>query len=515
MEVEATSPSAQIKPVGLPARLLSDERLAREIESGRESAFTVLFHRHHQPLYRYCRSLVGNDQDAQDALQSALTKALLALRNGKRNAPLRPWLFRIAHNESVSVIRSRAATAELPPELEASQRLPEVIESNERFATLLRDLHELSENQRAALVLRELSGLSHEEIAEVLKISVGAAKQTILEARRSLQEFAEGRAAACSQIEELISADDRRSLRSRRVRAHLQGCPACAAFAEAVPQRRAEMLALWPALPAAGAAGLLARVTGASSGHAGGGAATLAASTTAKGVGTAVSIKAAAFGAAALATVAAGTFTVLHHAPVAPAARAPHAVSGTRVTEHGSQHRAASAAPPLSGVRAQAVRVRGVRHGAQNTTPGTVGAGLRVQPAHHEPGVSGSHGLHGQAGAHASGHGVPPASQSGAGAGTHGSQASSPAAHAPKPTLITRHGRKAVHRAKRTRLKRARPVTVRRHRRRRAPGSASSSGSSGAPAAGTSPGHGNAGGGQASGQNLVNSQNSADTTTTS
>jgi RNA polymerase sigma factor (sigma-70 family) len=214
VDIPVTGQHAQ-RPHMLPGRLAGDERLAREAGAGSERAFTTLFQRYHQQLYRYCRGLTGNDQDAQDALQLTFTKALVAMREDRRNAPLRPWLYRIAHNESISVIRSRnTLLLELPEELEGAQGVIDSIEDRERMATLLADLRELPERQRGALVMRELSGLSHEEIAEVLQVSVGAAKQSILEARRSIMEFAEGRAMLCDEIQRIVSDDDRRSLRS-------------------------------------------------------------------------------------------------------------------------------------------------------------------------------------------------------------------------------------------------------------------------------------------------------------
>ena len=82
-----------------PFGLLGDERLARLAAAGHARAFAVVYERHHQGLYRYCRSILRNDADAQDALQSTFTAAFAALGRGQRDAPIRPWLFRIAHNE--------------------------------------------------------------------------------------------------------------------------------------------------------------------------------------------------------------------------------------------------------------------------------------------------------------------------------------------------------------------------------------------------------------------------------
>src|SRR4051794_25366682 len=95
----AASPSAPARP--LPLRLLGDERLARLAAGGSERAFAVLYERHHQSLYRYARTIVRHDEDARDVLQTTMARALTALRRrGVPDAPMRPWLFRIAHHEA-------------------------------------------------------------------------------------------------------------------------------------------------------------------------------------------------------------------------------------------------------------------------------------------------------------------------------------------------------------------------------------------------------------------------------
>src|ERR1700752_4825980 len=122
--VASTLP-APAKPLSL-ARL-SDEFLARQAGRRSERAFAALYERYHQQLYRYCRSIVRNDGDAQDVLQSTFTAALSALQRTRRNAPLRPWLYRIAHNEAMTVLRrrSRENAQELP------ERGPQAIASAE------------------------------------------------------------------------------------------------------------------------------------------------------------------------------------------------------------------------------------------------------------------------------------------------------------------------------------------------------------------------------------------------
>jgi len=258
---ELALPTQSPSELALAGRLSSDERLARLVSRGSERAFAVLYRRHHQALYRYCLSIVRDEDDAQDALQSAMTRALVALRAQERDLAVRPWLFRIAHNEAVSVLRRRRPTMPLAEDLEpADGGVERTLEGRERLTTLLADLQALPVRQRSALVMRELSGLSIEEIAGALCTSPGAAKQVLFEARRALHELAEGRAMECEQARRSISDGDRRVLRGRRLRGHLRACAGCRDFQVAISVRGADLRALTPPLPGVLAAGMLGRL---------------------------------------------------------------------------------------------------------------------------------------------------------------------------------------------------------------------------------------------------------------
>jgi len=106
-------------------------------------------------------------------------------------------------------------------------------EAGERAALtqLVADLEQLTDRQRGALVMRELSGLTHAEIDAALALDPGAAKQTIFEARRSLGEFAKGRAMSCDDVCRAISDGGGRSLRGRGF------APICAIAAVVPPSR--------------------------------------------------------------------------------------------------------------------------------------------------------------------------------------------------------------------------------------------------------------------------------------
>jgi RNA polymerase sigma factor (sigma-70 family) len=365
---------------------IGDEPLARLVPAGNERAFAALYERYHQPLYRYCRSIVRDDADAQDALQSTFARALVALRRGQRNAPVRPWLFRIAHNEAISVLRRRGGDGELSEAVTQSvASAADQAGERERFALLLADLRELPERLRGALLMRELSGLSHEEIAIALDTSPGAAKQAIFDARRELLAFAEGRAMGCDEIRRTISDGDGRVLRGRRVRAHLRDCQTCAAFSAAIPARRSELHALVPALPPVASAAMLARLIGSGSGHtAGGGAAAAAAGAAGKAVGASVAAKVL-VGAAVVAVVGATGATIVlthtHHHTLQPAA-ARHAAPSAGGIGSGSTRTAAGLPASGAGGRgAEALRLGATSGRATNGSAHRAGGALTVSGA--------------------------------------------------------------------------------------------------------------------------------------
>jgi RNA polymerase sigma factor (sigma-70 family) len=392
----STHAVAQPSPrkVALPLRLLSDERLARQVGAGQEEAFVLLYQRHHQALYRYCRSLVGTDADAQDALQSAMTGALVALRGSRRDAPVRPWLFRIAHNESISLLRRRRPEQQLPTELPIPERsADEVAEERARLARLMADLRELPERQRGVLVMRELSGLSHEEVAQAFGMSVGAAKQTVFEARRSLMEFSEGRTMPCEDVQRLISDGDRRALRGRRVRAHLRECSGCSAFAAAIPARQADLHAVAPVLPVAAAAGLFGQITGLTSSSSAGGSASIAAGATGKAIAVGATGKLVGTGTVIVVTAALGAGTALRVLTLSggpSASGAAHARPALTLTGPGAAGRHAHSLPEP--------RVPG----APTHKGGRQAAHSRSVAA--QPGVSASHGQRSRSRSHARSH---------------------------------------------------------------------------------------------------------------
>ncbi len=306
-----------------------------------------MYERHHQELYRYCRSILRDDHDAQDALQSAMTRAFAALRDERRDFELRPWLFRIVHNEAVSALRRRRSDEPLDELRVAGATVEERAAAGAELATLRGDLAALPERQRAALVLRELNGLSHREIAQALELTPELVKQQIFQARTALMQAREGREMACGEVRRLLSDGDGRTLRGTGVRAHLRSCPSCRRFQEDLARRPGELALLAPPLPAAAAGALLERL--------------LPAGVSAAGTAAAVAPKIAA-SLAVVAAVAGGGQLARHHVrPVPPAVR-----PATRPAPVAA--RTASPVATAALTSAAAPRSRPARRSARTTT---------------------------------------------------------------------------------------------------------------------------------------------------
>jgi len=276
MEALTASTAAPLSPSPVALRLLSDERLARWAANGSQAAFAVIFERHHQALNRYCHSIIGNSHDAADALQNTMLKALRALPGETRTIALKPWLYRIAHNEATSLMRARRHHSDLEAATELGGPAAHTIaESRERLRDLTADLGELTEQQRGTLLMRELAGLGFDDISAALQITATAAKQSVYEARCALQSLEKGRAMDCDVVRRTLSDGDRRTLRNMKLRGHLRACAGCRDFEAALRHRPAHLAALTPPIPlAVGAAilqALLGTGGGSAAGHGGGG----------------------------------------------------------------------------------------------------------------------------------------------------------------------------------------------------------------------------------------------------
>jgi RNA polymerase sigma factor (sigma-70 family) len=170
-------------------RTQSDRRLVALAADGHDRAFEAIVERYRRPLQRYLRRLLS-EALAEDVLQASFVRAWQSLRAGTEVRELRPWLYRIAHNQALNTLRAAGAAlpavaAELPAiSLEAE------VERREELRAALHGIQALPDRQRAALVAIAVADRPHADVARELGMSDGALRQLLLRARTTLRAAA-------------------------------------------------------------------------------------------------------------------------------------------------------------------------------------------------------------------------------------------------------------------------------------------------------------------------------------
>ncbi len=364
--------------------LADDDRLVQQIRAGNEAAFEVVFERYGTGILGFCRHMLGSQEEAEDALQQTFASAYRdVLRDDERELRLKPWLYTIARNRCLSVLRARREQVQLDREVPTAG-LAEQVEQRAELRDLLGDIGELPAEQRAALLLAEVADLSHAEIGQVLDCEAARVKALVFRARSSLIERREARATPCEDIREQLAVLSGGSLRRSELRHHLHACPGCRAYRDQVKRQRQLLAAALPVVPPAW---LKAHVLGA----AGGGGASAASAGGASVLATGAGAGAGAAGGSALVakvtvltvlTAAGGVATqaaLERHQPNRGASPSSAGSSGT--AGHGSATHSAAPGSPTAGRR----NADSPSAGRAGSGSHSSGSGSTSTPAHGAP----------------------------------------------------------------------------------------------------------------------------------
>ena len=234
-------------------RAVSDDRLVRAFRRGDERAFETIYDRHHRALLGFCQHMLGSREEAEDALQHVFVAAHRHLREDSARVQLKPWLYTVARNRCLSMLRARRDEVALEHVREPSAAgvTAADVECREDLHEILGDVARLPDDQRAALVLAELGDLSHDEIATTLGVRKDKVKALIFQAREALAGRRQARAADCRDIQEQLATLRGSALRRTSIRQHVALCPACAAFEREVTHQREALALLLPVIPGA------------------------------------------------------------------------------------------------------------------------------------------------------------------------------------------------------------------------------------------------------------------------
>jgi RNA polymerase sigma-70 factor, ECF subfamily len=164
--------------------------LVEAARMGDRQAFGALVARCYAPLVALLYRVYGDAQLAEDAAQEACIRAWQRLDSYKKEHPFKNWLYRIAANAALDMLRREAATVQLDERnLLSHERGPEAAyESKERGEAVRQAVLDLPPASRLVLVLREYGGLSYQEISGVLDIPVGTVMSRLNYARTQLRQ---------------------------------------------------------------------------------------------------------------------------------------------------------------------------------------------------------------------------------------------------------------------------------------------------------------------------------------
>jgi RNA polymerase sigma factor (sigma-70 family) len=327
------------------------------VRQGDAAAFEVLYDRYHLRILSFCRHMLGSQPDGEDATQHAFVALHRHITADDRAVDVKPWLFQVARNRCLSIIRARREHADIDdPMLQpATEGLADNVQRRSDLRELLGDLHQLPEDQRAALLLSSLGDLSGDEIAAVIGCRPQKVKALVFQARTSLMNERDARNTDCEAVREQLATLRGGALLRGPLRRHVRNCEGCRAFRDATRKQRDALALLLPVIPTAGLKA--ATMTAALGGSAAAG--TAATATTGGGVlagltatGKAGAAKVLVAAAVAGSTVGAGVAEVKHltndaKQPAAPTTRHQAQPKVHRTSTAGStgvRHNSASAA---------------------------------------------------------------------------------------------------------------------------------------------------------------------------
>ena len=175
-----------------------DEELAERFQHGDARAFEELVERYHRPLYHFAYRLLGRAEDADDATQDTFIQVYGALPSVRLDIPLRPWLYRIARNRCLDMLKRRRpvpfstlATEDDEPamaDVPATDPLPDELAERADLQRLLGEaIAALAPAYREVVALRYASDLAFGEIAAVLGMPENSVKTRFQRAKAMLR----------------------------------------------------------------------------------------------------------------------------------------------------------------------------------------------------------------------------------------------------------------------------------------------------------------------------------------
>lgn len=182
---------------------MQDADFIKRLKQGDAEAFRRLVEQHQVPMVRLCKGFVHDEEDARDVVQETFIEVYESIASFREDAKLSTWLYRIAVNKSLNLIRKNRFKGWLvrldlftPAEQEdgntsvdpAWQVAGETPAEDNRIRTIRKAVDSLPESQRIAFVLHKYLDLSYKEISSVMEVTLPSVESLLHRAKQNLQK---------------------------------------------------------------------------------------------------------------------------------------------------------------------------------------------------------------------------------------------------------------------------------------------------------------------------------------
>ncbi|MDD2621154.1 MAG: sigma-70 family RNA polymerase sigma factor [Syntrophomonadaceae bacterium] len=185
--------------------MINEELLVKKSLQGDLEAFEELVLKYQNKVYSLAYRYMGNEEDAYDSAQEAFLKAFRSLRSFKGNSSFGTWIFRVTSNVCLDELRRKKRKPlslsldeplatwtgnEVEKELADTNPTADIIYERKELSQYIQFLlDQLKPEFKAVIILRDIQELNYEEIAEILKCSLGTVKSRISRARNELRKM--------------------------------------------------------------------------------------------------------------------------------------------------------------------------------------------------------------------------------------------------------------------------------------------------------------------------------------
>lgn len=174
----------------------NDEELSVLVQSGKVDFFGILFNRYETKIKRYAKKFIYEQEEINDAVQQIFTKAFVNIKSFNPQRKFSSWLYRIAHNEFVNLLKKKKHSF-LPlfdldiflPKSFINNKIEEDIDKKNIQKEVEETLAKIDEKYREPLYLYYIEELDYKEISEIMKIPISTVGVRIGRAKKIMKNI--------------------------------------------------------------------------------------------------------------------------------------------------------------------------------------------------------------------------------------------------------------------------------------------------------------------------------------